>query len=96
MSKSIIQNKKRCYVCESCLNLEEHHIFFGTANRKLSEKDGLKVWLCSYHHRSEKGVHGRDGSTLDCYLKSEAELAYMQHYNKTKEDFIKKYGRNYI
>ena len=93
--KSIIQNKKECFECMSYSNLEEHHIFFGVANRKLSEKDGLKVWLCHYHHRGEKGVHGRDGHTLDMYLKSIAQIAYMQHYNKTKEEFIQRYGKNY-
>jgi hypothetical protein len=94
--KSIIQSKKECFECMSYSNLEEHHIFFGTANRKLSEKDGLKVWLCPYHHRGTKGVHGKDGHTLDSYLKSIAQLAYMQYYNKTKEEFIKRYGKNYL
>ena len=94
--KSIIQNKKECFECMSYSNLEEHHIFFGVANRKLSEKDGLKVWLCPYHHRGTKGVHGKDGHILDMYLKSIAQIAYMQKYNKTKEEFIQRYGKNYI
>lgn len=94
--KSIMQTKKECFECSSCLNLEEHHIFFGTANRKLSEQDGLKVWLCPYHHRGTTGVHGKDGHTLDKYLKSVAQITYMQKNNKTKEDFIKRYGRNYL
>jgi hypothetical protein len=46
--KSILQDEKECYVvanrlipvdytkCSRYANLEEHHIFFGTANRKLS------------------------------------------------------------
>lgn len=54
--KSIIQDKKECYICRSPF-VEEHHIFYGTANRKLSEKYGLKVWLCPKHHRGETGVH---------------------------------------
>ena len=77
-------------------NLEEHHIFFGTANRKLSEKDGLKVWLCQYHHRGTKGVHGKDGHELDERLKSIAQMFYMQKYNKTEDEFIKRYGKNYL
>ena len=52
--KSIMQTKKECYVCRELVGtemslpdtgLEMHHIFGGTANRKLSEKYGLKVWL---------------------------------------------------
>lgn len=68
MSKSIIQKKKECIICNS-LNVEEHHVFFGTANRKLSEKYGLKVYLCAEHHRGTRGVHGKDGKMVDSYLK---------------------------
>ena len=70
--------------------------FFGSANRKLSEQDGLKVWLCPEHHRGQRGVHGKDGATFNNYLKSIAQIEYMKYYNKTKEEFIKRYGRNYI
>ena len=94
--KSILQSKKECYLCETTFNLENHHIFFGTANRKLSEQDGLKVWLCSFHHRGTNGVHGKYGHRLDKNLKSMAQFVYMQYYNKTKEDFIERYGRNYL
>lgn len=93
---SILQSKKRCFICEKEADLEIHHCMFGSANRKLSEQDGLKVWLCPYHHRGTKGVHGKDGHILDMYLKSIAQIAYMQNYNKTKEEFIQRYGKNYI
>lgn len=43
MAKSILQDKKESYLTGATYNLEEHHIFFGTANRKISEKYGLKV-----------------------------------------------------
>ena len=49
MAKSIIQSEKKCFICGSPY-VEEHHIFFGTANRRLSESRGLKCWLCNYHH----------------------------------------------
>ena len=39
MSRSIIQNKKQCYITKSTTNLHKHHIFEGTANRKFSEED---------------------------------------------------------
>lgn len=94
--KSILQNLKECYVCYSTTNLEEHHIFFGTANRKLSEKDGLKVWLCAEHHRGTYGVHGKNGIVIDSLLKKEAQQCYMAKNNKTKEEFIRRYGKLYI
>lgn len=94
--KSIMQDKKECYICHTTNNLEVHHCLHGTANRKLAEKDGLKVWLCAEHHRGDNGVHGKYGATLDSYLKSIAQLAYMQNNNKTKEEFIRRYGKSYI
>ncbi len=93
---SILQTGKECYICHKKFSLEIHHIFFGTANRKLSEKDGLKVWLCYEHHRGTYGVHGKYGINLNYFLKKEAEQYYLSKYNKTKEDFIKRYGENYL
>ena len=94
--RSIMQTRKECYVCYDTSNLEIHHSLYGTANRKLAEKDGLKVWLCAEHHRGDYGVHGKYGHTIDSLLKSEAQQIWMGHYNKTKEDFISRYGRNYL
>lgn len=92
--KSIIQDDKKCFFCGTTRDLEEHHIFFGTANRKLSEKDGLKVWLCREHHTGNSGVH--HNKERDLILKRYAEEIYLQYYEKTIEDFIKRYGKNYI
>ena len=48
--QSVIQDKKECYFCPATQELEDHHIFGSKGNRKLSEKYGLKVWLCKEHH----------------------------------------------
>ena len=56
--KSILQNKKECYITKSTIHLHRHHIFEGTANRKLSEQDGLWIWLrADWHNLSDYGVH---------------------------------------
>lgn len=94
--KSILQNKKECFRCRNNENLELHHIFFGNANRKLAEKDGLKVYLCTKHHRGTYGVHGKYGKDLNLYLKQIAQRRWQEYYNKTTEDFIQRYGRNYL
>lgn len=91
--KSIIQDKKECIVCHNC-NVEEHHVFFGTANRKLSEKYGLKVYLCVEHHRGTNGVHGRDGKRLDTYLKQLAQKRFEQKECRNK--FMQIFGQNYL
>lgn len=90
---SIIQNHKECLICGSW-NIEDHHIFFGQANRKLSEKYGLKVWLCPTHHRGTIGVHGRDGHKLDMQLKELGQKAF--EWEHTRDEFIKTFGRNYL
>lgn len=96
MSKSILQDKKECFKCKGINNLELHHIFFGSANRKLSEREGLKVYLCVEHHRGNYGVHGRYGKDLNIYLKRIAQKRWQEYYHKTKEDFIKEYGKSYL
>lgn len=95
MTKSIICQEKVCYECGRTLDLEQHHIFYGSANRKLSDKDGLVVWLCYDHHRGRQGVHNGN-NRLDDKLKRIGQRAYMRTYNKNVADFMKRYGKNYI
>ena len=58
MAKSILQNEKVCYLCGSHNMLESHHVYNGNPNRTLSEKYGLKVYLChSCHNEPPNGVH---------------------------------------
>lgn len=92
---SIIQNKKECIICGGYYGLESHHCLLGK-NRKKAEEDGLKVWLCYDHHRGTNGVHGKNGHELQEHLKIIAEKVWLKEYNKTKDDFRERYGRNYI
>ena len=95
--KSIVinQDDKQCIVCGKRENLHLHHIIFGR-NRKKADEDGLTVWLCYEHHEGTYGVHGKYGHSLDMQLKCLAERMWVQKNSKTEEDFIKKYGRNYL
>ena len=93
--KSIISNDKCCYACGSVNNLHYHHIVFGK-NRKKADEDGLTVYLCYAHHEGTDGVHGKNGHNLDKYLKEIAEERWIEYYGKSKDDFRKRYGRNYI
>jgi len=94
---SIMQDEKYCYLCDCNGNkdaLEIHHIFFGTANRKLSEKYGLKVWLCGEHcHRNGKYAVHRNRKT-DLKLKREAQEKFEETH--TREEFIQIFGKNYL
>ena len=91
--KSILQKEKECYVCGTYGYLESHHIFYGTANRKKSERNGLKVWLCPMHHRDPaSGVHY--DKMLDRKLKQIAQQAYEQKHSR--EEFMQEFGKNYL
>ena len=97
--KSIIQeDKERCYLCGMNTYfepLDEHHVYSG-ANRKLSEKYGLKVYL--HHSRchifSKTAVH--QNVTINNALKAKVQKIAMEHYGWTVEDFIKLFGKNYL
>ena len=94
MVKSLLQRHKACYICGRTIDLHLHHIFYGTANRSLSDADGCVVYLCQAHHTGARGVHFN--KKLDLTLKIKCEQAYLKHYNKTIDDFIKRYGKNYL
>lgn len=92
--KSIIQNKKQCFICYKPNGLHDHHIYFGVGRRRISEKHGFKVWLCPEHHQGTFGVHGCRGHKLDVFLKQTCQRKYEETHSR--DDFIKLIGRNYI
>ena len=79
---SIVQKKKRCWVCGVDHGLEIHHIFGGVANRRISEKYGLKVWLCAEHHRGDNGA--QYNHELNRELKRQAQAAFETIYGHDK------------
>lgn len=95
--ESIIQTEKECFLCgkNGCMDpLEDHHVF-GSANRKLSEKYGLKVWLCgnSCHRNGPLSVHRN--RVISDRVKAIAQAKWEETYG-TREDFIRLFGRNYL
>ena len=91
--ESILQDNKECYVCGTTCNLHDHHIVYGTSNRKQSEKYGLKVWLCMEHHTGSAGVHFN--KDLDLHLKKLAQEHFEALYG-ARNEFMKVFGRNYL
>lgn len=89
---SIIQEEKECFMCGCKNNLECHHIFGGNPNRKLSEKYGLKVYLCHEHHNEPpNGVHFN--KKIREYLQRIAQTAFETYYPQL--DFVGVFGKNY-
>ncbi len=92
--KSVIQGNEKgvCYLCGRCGPTEEHHIF-GGPNRKLSERYGLKVYLCSSCHRTGKQSVHRDRDIM-LSLKQAGQTAFEKTY--TRQDFMGLFGKNYL
>lgn len=95
MSESILPNgnERQCYWCELPFNLERHHIFHGTANRRLAEEDGCWCYLCRKCHTGTYGVHR--SSYMDITLKMKAQAAWEAKYGN-REDFRRRYGKSYL
>lgn len=93
MSKSIIQiDKEQCFLCKGQAT-EEHHCIHGTANRKLSERYGLKVYLCANCHRiGNLAVH--KNFFTDLKLKQIAQKAFEIRYGHEK--FMEVFKKNYL
>ena len=90
---SKMQEEKQCYITgqENC-NLERHHCLNGTHQRKKAEQDGLWVWLTpQIHFYIHNTIEGHD---LLWELKKEAQRVYEKEH--TREEFIKRYGKNYL
>ena len=82
-----------CWVCGK-YPTEQHHTYFGTGQRKISDKHGFVCELCTEHHRGQpKGVHGGNKEldiALKQYFQQEFEKEYLRH------DFVRLVGRNYL
>ena len=95
--KSIMQDYEKypyCMECGSSQKLEEHHCIGGYGRRSLSEKYGLKILLCGMG-----GCHYKAHNTnIELYKKwaREAQKAFMEHYNASKDDFIEIFGISFL
>lgn len=101
--RSIMHNKQdgTCYLCMMLSGdygtkiTQEHHVVFGTSNRRLSERYGLKVYLCMKHHGHDGGpdaVHRN--KDIRRMLDKEAQKAFESRY--PDEDFRMIFGKNYL
>lgn len=92
MADSIMQKEDRCYLCGRQTGLETHHVLGGTANRRLSEKYGLKVRLCHNCHTGKGGA--QYNQALNVRLKQEAQEAFERIY--THDEWMTLFRKNYL
>lgn len=90
---SIVQDldNPRCYVCGKTYGLEEHHCLAGVANRKLSEKYGLKVWLCHDCHTGKDGAQYNKQKNLELKQVAQEKFEAIHGHEKWMEVFKKNY-----
>lgn len=93
MSESLLSKTKRCYIC-GATNVEKHHIFFGTAKRRISDVEGCWMWLCPEHHRGSSGVHFDKKLCRKIQVKCEQE--WISRNKSDEEGFRNIFGRNYL
>lgn len=105
--RSIMQSVKECYLCRkdadllgyigdlTSSGLDRHHVIFGTAGRKQSEKLGLWVYLCKKHHNEDHGAFAvHYNKTIREELCKDAERAYLREH--TFEDWMSVFGKNWL
>lgn len=81
--------------CELCGRpyTVRHHVFFGTANRRISEQEGMVAWLCPACHTDGALAVHRCRMT-DLRLKRRYQEIFEQTH--TREEFRAKFGRSYL
>ena len=89
MESIMTTEKGVCYICGRYGQTEVHHVFHGTANRKIADREGLTVNLCRACHER---VH-RDAE-LNRNLEREAQEVW-ETKRGTRAEFMKLFGKNY-
>lgn len=97
--KSIMHQKDgTCFLCAllhgdySQKLTQEHHAIFGTAGRKLSERYGLKVYLCIPHHTAgPEAVH--KNAKIAQLVKAAAQRAFCKVFPEL--EWMTIFGKNY-
>lgn len=92
--KSILVDpeQKACAICGRRIDLEWHHVMHGIANRKIADKYGLALWLCT-------PCHGNLHSSGEGTGKDRALMAFAQREFEKKYDhalWFSLFGKNYF
>ena len=84
-----MKERAECEVCGRFDYLEEHHLIPGIANRKLSDKYGLKKKVCRPCHNK---IH--NNKDLMEWSKQEGQKKF--ELTHSREEFIRIFGRSYL
>ena len=76
-----------CVVCGNP-HVQMHHILYGTANRKKSDKHGYIIPLCYEHHLGGNGIHKNRVMATARNIKIGQALGYYSLYSVTIPHFV--------
>ena len=86
-----MKEREPCQYCGRWDYLHLHHCYGGSGRRSVSDKHGMVINLCPECHRD---VHLKPGQGLDKELKEKFQRLYEVDHDR--DDFILKFGRNYL
>ena len=89
MTKSILQNEKRCFITGYEGHLDRHHVYHGP-RRKAAEKYGCWVWL---RHDIHMELH-QQNPELDRMLKRACQKRFEEIYSH--DEFMAVFGKSYL
>jgi len=89
MTKSIMQDERRCYITGRTDRLDLHHVFSGP-RRKASTKYGCWCWLT---HEIHMELHDRN-KELDKMLRRACQEKFEEIYSR--EEFMEVFGKSYL
>lgn len=86
--------EEKCFLTgQTNCDLVRHEIFFGVANRELSKKYGMWVYLIpELHNIGKYAVH--NNRDLDLALKRTAQEKFEEKYSR--EEFMEIFGRSWL
>ena len=94
-----IMPKSPFYKTERFYGSERHEVFEGrTGNRAKSIEDGLVIFLTPEQHRTGANSIHKNPKLWKEKIKIQeiAQKRWCEFYNKPPEQFLKRYGRNYL
>ena len=86
--KSILQDRKECFLTGATTGLDKHHIYAGSRRAK-SEKYGCWIWL---QHDVHMNLHEHD-QALNYQLKALCQGKFEELYGHA--EFMRIFGKNY-
>lgn len=88
----MVDDMDHCIICGK--PAEEHHVFFGSANKQIADKYHLTIPLCNKHHTGSSDSPHRN-RIIDLAYKCWGQSVYEAKIG-TREDFRREFGRSYL